>query len=408
MGTCAIVAMAAFLLGSAWQQNRTPRAAPDTTTLKTPATQPAKPAPAIDTQTPPSAPSITGSDSPIVSQSVKADYQPRSALLIGANEMVLYHQKAFQEIVRAVYDRVPVITLVNNDEEADLARDLIADAGLPDNSIHILQHPLNSMWLRDFGPIFSRWSDGRLAVVDARYNAESDQNRNRDDDFNASIAQMLGLPLIHMPLIVEGGNIMFNGDGLLVTTTRVMTREENRHLTPRSIGEIFAKNLGCRSWTFVRELEGEPTGHVDMFLTFLRRNHVVIGRYDPAYDEVNAGILDDAARLLAAEQTSMGPMIVTRMPMPPRSPEGHWRTYCNILLVNGVLLMPSFSDVDPALEQEAEDIYSRVLPNWKVVRIPSDSLISKRGLLHCVAIGIPGNVNVRPLLDATRHQSAEF
>ena len=104
------------------------------------------------------------------------------------------------------------------------------------------------------------------------------------------------------------------------------------------------------------------------------------------------------AEKLKGLPTSMGPMVVERIPMPPRSETGDWRSYCNVLLLNGTILMPSYTGVDPALEAEAEAIYRRLMPTWKIEKILSDSLVRKRGVLHCIGITIPGHVNVLPLL----------
>ncbi|NLF23386.1 MAG: agmatine deiminase family protein [Lentisphaerae bacterium] len=60
--------------------------------------------------------------------------------------------------------------------------------------------------------------------------------------------------------------------------------------------------------------------------------------------------------------------------------------------------MPAYSGVDAALEAEARATYARLMPTWKVATILSDSLVRKRGVLHCIGITIPGHVNVLPLL----------
>jgi agmatine/peptidylarginine deiminase len=84
--------------------------------------------------------------------------------------------------------------------------------------------------------------------------------------------------------------------------------------------------------------------------------------------------------------------------MPPRTKEGDWRSYCNVLLVNGIILMPSYSGVDPALEEEARKTFSRLMPNWKIAPINSDTLIKKRGVLHCIGSTVPGYINALPLI----------
>ncbi len=331
--------------------------------------------------------------------SIRSEFNPQSALLIGANELVRYQQSVFKDLVRALHNRIPVIGIVNNEDEIELGQALLDDAGLPPTAVWFVKHPLDSMWLRDFGPLFSRWSDGRVEVVDALYHNPGESGiRAQDDAFAAYIGRVLGLKVRKMPLVIEGGNLLSNGDGLMVTTTKVIDQPENRHLSLEQIGGILKDHLGCRLWVYARGLQGEPTGHIDFCMTFLKRNLALVGQYDATYDPVNAAILDSMAETLRGQPTSMGPMKVERVYMPPRTADGTWRSYCNVLLCNGVLLVPSYADIDPAKEQEVHKTFKRLVPGLEIVPIPCDSLVEKRGVLHCIGITIPGYVNVRPLL----------
>jgi len=94
-------------------------------------------------------------------------------------------------------------------------------------------------------------------------------------------------------------------------------------------------------------------------------------------------------------------MNVHRIPMPPKWGQS-WRSYTNIIMANGLLLMPCFSDVDPALENRAEQVYRSLLPGWEVKRIPSDSLVKEEGQLHCISYNIPRHVDIGSLLERER------
>lgn len=346
-----------------------------------------------------SSPRISNRSSAIIRTSIRAEFNPQSALLIGANELVRYHQSVFTNMVTAIQGRIPVIGFVNDDDETEIGRELLDKAGLPVNAVHFIKHPLNSMWIRDYGPMFARFSDGHVRIIQAIYDNSDEQGpRLLDAALTEYIGKELRIELDRMPLVIEGGNLLSNGDGLMVTSTRVIDRAENHRYTLQQIGNLLQTYLGCRTWVYVRPLEGEPTGHVDFCLNFIRRNLVVVGKYDKAYDPVNAVILDEMADTLKGQQTSMGPMMVERIPMPPRTEEGDWRSYCNVLIINGVILMPSYTGVDPAMEEEALATYKRLMPTWKVVPIVSDSLVKKRGVLHCIGITVPGYVNVLPLI----------
>ncbi len=66
-------------------------------------------------------------------------------------------------------------------------------------------------------------------------------------------------------------------------------------------------------------------------------------------------------------------------------------------MANGVLLMPSSSDVDPQLENRAVAVYKSLLPNWKIKRINCDSLVRHGGQLHFISYNIPHYVSIEGL-----------
>ena len=56
--------------------------------------------------------------------------------------------------------------------------------------------------------------------------------------------------------------------------------------------------LGCDQTHFLETLEGERTGHIDLFAKFTQPDTVVLGRYDAATDPENAARMErNAARL---------------------------------------------------------------------------------------------------------------
>ena len=63
-------------------------------------------------------------------------------------------------------------------------------------------------------------------------------------------------------------------------------------------------------------------------------------------------------------------------------------------MANGVLLMPSYSDVDPALETRAAAVYQALLPSWTIKRINCDRLVQEGGQLHCISYNLPQYVSI--------------
>jgi agmatine/peptidylarginine deiminase len=212
-----------------------------------------------------------------------------------------------------------------------------------------------------------------------------------DDGVPEFVAASLGFNVMGSPLFAEGGDYLSNGRGLCLLSTRVVNR--NAHYlemeSDQAMGN-FAAILGFEQLLLLPPLQGESTGHVDMFCTLLAPDLAVVGRYDADDDPANAAHLEGIVERLEGFPTLHGPMKVERIPMPPKD-DGVWRTYTNIVLANEVVLVPIYPDHSPELDQEALAIYRRLLPDRRVVGIDASGLIRMNGALRCVTMNIPGS-----------------
>ena len=323
-----------------------------------------------------------------------AEFEPQSALLLGCSGLPGGHVQVLMDIVAATHRNVTLIGLVADEPQRRAVRELFRRHGYADDVVRLVKVPQDSMWVRDYGPMFLRRSDGSVAVVDARYEVLGGPGRKRpqDDGVASWFARQLSLPVVRLPLRLEWGNLLTNGEGVGFGGLKIL-REAAK--TPkkamRAVAAPLKEKLGLERLHFLKALQGDPTRHVDMFLTVVAKDTVVVGRCDPSDDPVSADVLDRVANGLAKITTSRGPLKVHRIPMPPKH-NGSWRTYTNVVFANGTLLMPTFSGVDPALENEALSLYARLLPGWKVVGINCDSLVSAHGYLHCVCMNVPSFV----------------
>ncbi|MGB2820386.1 MAG: agmatine deiminase family protein [Phycisphaerae bacterium] len=324
------------------------------------------------------------------------EFERPSALMLGCNELVRHYPKVFSDVVAAAYRSTRIIGLISHNDQERLALELLEKRGLPNDAVRFVLLPLDTMWVRDYGPLFIRRTDGSTYVAKGDYTEQGEKKgkRLRDNEAARLLGESLGLPVVSVPLKLSGGNLLSNGEGICVTTVTLVSENLSAAGGKQKIADVLMEKLGFHSWVFVRPLVGESTGHVDMFMTFLAPNVAVVGRCDPAVDPLNARLLDETASLLSGRKTSRGPMKVYRIPMPPRRGEV-WRSYTNVIFANGTLLMPTFKDVAAAMQEEALALYARLLPGWKVVGIKSDSLQPSRGLLHCFSMNVPPYVSLR-------------
>lgn len=314
-----------------------------------------------------------------------AEFEPIEALVLPAGLLAQQHPDLLVQLVEALQNHVRLVGLVSSTCQRQAVEKFLAERKLPSRALRLLEIPYNTLWLRDYGPIFFRLADAYLAAYDAEY---PDPHRRLDDAVPGRLAAVFGASVIPLPMVLEGGNLLSNGQGLGLTTSVAVFRQANGSASEASFGQLLYQHLGIDSVLILEPLAGEPTGHVDMFACFTAPDTVLIGQYDPKEEPANAALLDRNASLLAGCRIPSGRLRVVRIPMPPHQ-DGIWRTYTNVIFANRLLLVPIYPTADPLGSQRALEIYRRLLPGWKVVGIDSSRLIPSGGALRCISLGIP-------------------
>ncbi len=260
------------------------------------------------------------------------------------------------------------------------ARASLVAAGIDPERADWLSCPADTIWIRDYGPFYLEDERGERAWGDATYAFP----RPLDDDVPLWIAAWDGGRPHRVPLALEGGNLLVDGDGACVTTTQTTERAA---MTADELGRLLGVYLGCAQTIVLEPLVGEWTGHADLFVLVTGPRSALVGSYDVAIDPVNAAVLDrDAAALEAAG------FVIGRAPMP-----GHfdgdgdgvedWRTHLNAVPLRAeggvTVLMPAFAD-DRSVEAEASAAIAAAFPGARVVPVEAGPVTALGGALHCV------------------------
>lgn len=318
------------------------------------------------------------------SRVLPAEFERQDAVLITWDPNDEGMQQAVVDVVGSAWHDVNFYMLVPNvAAEAEAMRALRA-VGVPRRAVKFLYVPTDSVWTRDFGPQVVLQRDGSSQMVDCDY---GHGDRVGDDLVPAAIAPNLGMRTLRPPITADGGNIQTNGRGLALTTSSLIEHNADRGYTADEVARVFRDYYGITDLVFLEPLEGESTGHVDMFAVFVSADTVLVGKYEHDQDPVNAELLDRNAARLERVRGPGGPLRVIRVPMPPRD-EKVWRTYTNVLFANGTLLVPKYPGVDPHGHATAVATYRRLLPQWRVVGIDCSRLIEWGGALHCMTMNL--------------------
>lgn len=295
----------------------------------------------------------------------------------------------YAEIVRVISAHEPVEILCHDEETEESAARALAMHDVREN-FRLHRVPTDRVWTRDSGAT-GVLMNGDLRWVRWRFNAWAKyDNHTRDERVGGRMAAITGIPDVeaHRPdgegrMVLEGGAIESNGEGVMLTTEECLLseiQERNPGLGRIGYEEAFARYLGIERTIWLgKGCAGDDThGHVDDIARFVAPDTVALA-YEPApADENHASSADNEERLLAAG------MKVVRLPFPrPVIMDGTRlpASYANFYIANGVVLVPTFNDPQ---DRHALNILAGLFPDRDIVGIHAVDLVWGLGTLHCL------------------------
>lgn len=290
-------------------------------------------------------------------------------------------QLQFANFIRTVAKYEPVellVTELNQPHAAELIRDL--------HQVHFHAIATNDSWIRDHGPVFLSSAEGLPpALVNSHYNAWGNKYPpfDLDNQVPRRIAETTGRRVFDLPIVLEGGSVEGNGDGLLLTTKScLLNPNRNPSISLEMLEEYLREFLVINDIVWLDgDIPGDDTdGHIDQLARFAPSNTVLV------VDRPNTSMFRDNAAALDEFVTRSGiELNVRRLRIPaPRQFEGMWlpASYANFYIVNGAVLVPVFGD---PLDDEACRLIGECFPGRKIEPVAADDLIFGLGALHCLS-----------------------
>ncbi len=318
-----------------------------------------------------------------------AEFEPQQAVMVSVSDLQPHHTHVLKQIVRASAGHGQILILFNNNSQLKHTLELLID--VPNDHIRFHRLPLDTVWLRDFGPRIAEEENG-IRSLDFYYYGV----RPQDDSFPARWALSTAGMLTKVPWTLQGGNLISNGGGMGITTEKIF--EENQVTFPgqrpgsQQSRQFVIKELkascNLQHLVVLKPLRNEPTKHVDMFAAFVARDHALVAKIDPRQDSSNSKILDYNAQLLATQVVDGRKLQVSRIPIPPR--DGNtWSTYTNAIFTDRMVLIPTMKSDGNQYIQQAVETYHRLLPGHHLATIDITSMKKLQGSLHCMSLNLP-------------------
>jgi agmatine deiminase len=301
----------------------------------------------------------------------------------------------YTEIVRHLHRAERVCILVADRREEGRARRRLHRAGVDNPGVEFFICPTDRVWTRDYGPTFLKSADGGMALLDWQFNGWAKYpDWQRDDAVPARLAEGLKLRVWQPQLdgrriVLEGGSIDVNGQGLLLTTEECLlsdVQQRNPGLTRHDYERVFADYLGVRKVLWLgRGIAGDDThGHIDDLARFVGPRTVVTSVEEDPSDVNYAPTRENLERLRGMTDLDGRSLEVVPLPLPePVVFDGQRlpASYANFYIANDRVLVPTFNDPN---DRRALGILADLFPGRTVVGIHAVDLVWGLGTLHCL------------------------
>jgi agmatine deiminase len=306
----------------------------------------------------------------------------------------------YAEIVRHLTRFEDVNILVQDLAAESRATSMLKRGGANMARIHFRHWPTDRVWLRDSGPIFVKSDSGDIAITNWKFNAWAKyDNWRRDDQIPQHVAKLYNMPEsrpeVVLPggkthrLVLEGGSIDTNGQGILLTTEECLlsdVQQRNPGVSREQLEVAFAEHLGIEKTLWLhRGCAGDDThGHIDDVTRFVGENTVLTAVERNTRDENHLPLAENLDRLRSFKNLEGKPFDIVELPMPcPVVFEGQRlpASYANFYIANGLVLVPTFND---SSDRHALNVIARCFPDREIVGIHCVDLIWGLGALHCM------------------------
>jgi agmatine deiminase len=190
-------------------------------------------------------------------------------------------------------------------------------------------------------------------------------------------------------IVLEGGSIDTNGQGILLTTEECLLSEvqqRNPGVSREQLEGVLREYLGIDQVIWLnRGIAGDDThGHVDDITRFVAPDTIITVVEPNTSDPNHEPLAENVERLKAARTLDGKQFTMVELPMPKpvvfrgqRLPA----SYANFYIANGLVLMPTFHDPNDRI---ALGVLAEAFPGREVIGIHAVDLVWGLGTLHCM------------------------
>jgi agmatine deiminase len=303
----------------------------------------------------------------------------------------------YAEIVRVLAQHEPVEILCHDASVRASAQAALDSHDVRRDRVRLHDVPTDRVWLRDSAPIGVMDASGEPLLLNWSFTAWAKYDNWEND---ARVGEAMGritrlrreVPTRSdgIPIVLEGGGIDVNGQGLLLATEEWLLTDiqvRNPGLGRQDYEEVFSEWLGARRTIWLGEgcLGDDTHGHIDDVARFVGPDTIVLAVEEDPADGNHARSIDNLRRLeTVARSGDAGQLRIVTLPFPrPVVMDGTRlpASYLNFYIANDLVIVPTFNDAN---DRVALNTLAELMPAHRIVGIHAVDLVWGLGTLHCL------------------------
>ena len=324
---------------------------------------------------------------------VPAEWEPQEAIWL---QWPGYWEKDYEQTIAKISDLISryqtLRILYGSGKILKEAKKAIRSVGAdPENSnIRWQAAKYDNSWMRDNGPVYVIEED-KFRIQNWEFDAwggafGADVPFELDNSIPDQIGKMLEIPVDHVNIVHERGNLEFNGsDTVILNWSTISDPNRNIAYTKEQAETDLKQNFGVSSVIFI---EGVPVGdltrgHIDGIARFINASTVVVVQCTAGSlcqpDDQDGRLFDKAAETIEAYGFN-----VVREPIESYveyKGQSFDTNYVNWLVGNGFVIVPGFGN--PKTDAAAKSRIENYFPNRDVHIVEMLSSWAAGGGVHC-------------------------
>ncbi len=301
----------------------------------------------------------------------------------------------FGKIVSALSKVQSVKVLVKNRLEQKKAIFFLNIFGAKIKNIKLIICKTDRAWTRDFLPIFLKDRNNRNIISNWEFNGWA-KYKNFKNDNKAYLAvkkfkknKIIKPKYMKKKIVLEGGSIDVNGDGLILTTKQCLlskVQQRNKGFKIYDYNRIFNKFFGVKKVIWLNKgIYGDDThGHVDDIARFVSKNKIFIAKENNRKDKNFKNLNENIKIVKKFNMFNKQKFKIVYLPMPkPKFIDGIRvpASYLNFYIANKIVLVPIFNDINDRIVIK---IFKKHFKRRKIIPINCSVLVWGLGTLHCM------------------------